>query len=90
MQNGDLREDARRLLVVAYERQVARGVDVTRVDLGAGARERGLGPGSPPLVALVDFMDTVRWIEPDPFAHPVAGEAVRRITARGLKVLRER
>lgn len=89
MRSGDLREDARQLLMVAYERQVARGAEVTRVDLGAGARQRGLGPGSSRLDALVDFMETMGWIEPDPFVRPVTGEAVRRITARGLEVLRE-
>ena len=90
MLNGEVREDARRLLRVAYERQVASGAEVTRLDLTAGAEERGLGGAR--LASLVDFMEVVGWVEVDPFVRGARGDAGvsrRRITTRGLKVLRE-
>ena len=59
------------------------------MDLCAGAQERGLVPRSSRLVALVDFMEVVGWVQANPFARPVADDTVRRITARGLEVLRE-
>ena len=40
--DGGLRDDARRLLRVSYERQVAGGGKVTHVDLGAGAEKLGM------------------------------------------------
>ena len=78
------REDARRLLVAAYERQVEIWGRVTQMDLGGGAEELGLEPHR--TVALEDFMETMGWIEGDPYSAP---GAARRITARGLAVLRE-
>lgn len=88
MQDEHLREDAKQLLRVSYERQVAGGRGVTHVDLGAGAEERGQAPGSPRFVVLVDYMEVMGWVEVDVFARDV-GETVRRITTRGLAVLRE-
>ena len=42
MQDERLREDAKRLLRVAYERQVAGGDVGLGVDIGAAAEERGV------------------------------------------------
>ena len=57
------------------------------------AEERGVGHDSAHLAALVDFMEVVGWIEPDPGADPIergeVGMPVRRITGRGAKVLQE-
>ena len=91
MQNDqDTREDAKQLLRAAYERQVAGGGRVTQVDLAAGAEERGLSQTSPRLEALVDYMEVMGWAEVDPFARGGAVSATtRRITARGLEVIRE-
>ena len=49
-----VREDARHLLRVAYERQVAGEGGVMQVDLAVGAEERGLSPAGPRFGALVD------------------------------------
>ncbi|MDP9475660.1 MAG: hypothetical protein M3R38_08220 [Actinomycetota bacterium] len=90
MQDEQLREDAKQLLRVSYERQAARGEVGLRVDLGAGAEERGLGADSPHLAALVDYMEVAGWIKPDPGAFDAAGGPTRMITGRGVEVLRER
>ena len=90
MQNGYLREDAKRLLRASYERQAAQGEVGLRVDLGAGAEERGLAADSPRLAALVDYMEIAGWVKPDPVAFDYAGEPTRMITGRGVEVLRER
>ena len=87
-QDGGLREDAKQLLRVSYERQVAGGGGVTRVDIGVGAEERGMNVASPRLDVLLDYMDVMGWVEADLFARD-ASDTVRRITARGLAVLRE-
>jgi hypothetical protein len=81
----DLREDAKRLLRAASGR---RGL-VTQVDLAAGAEERGLSPVGPRLEALVDYMEVMGWAEVDVFARGVVSATTRRITARGLEVVRE-
>jgi len=87
--SGGFRDDARRLLRVSYERQVAGGGKVTHVDLGAGAEELGMDAGGHRFVALLDYMDVMGWAETDLFAHDASGGAVRRITARGLAVVGE-
>ncbi len=88
-QDGGLREDARQLLRVSYERQVAGGGRVTQVDLGAGAEELGMDAHGARLGVLLDYMDVMGWVETDLFAHGAPGDAVRRITARGLAVVGE-
>jgi hypothetical protein len=85
----NLREDAKQLLRVVYERQVAGGGKVTQVDLAAGAEERGLSPTSPRLGVLVDYMEVMGWVEVDLFARGAVSATARRITARGLEVVRE-
>jgi hypothetical protein len=42
-----LREGAKQLLRVAYERRVVDGVEMMQVDLGTAAEHRGLDPRSP-------------------------------------------
>ncbi len=84
-----LREDARQLLRAAYERQVAGGGGVAQVDLAGGAEERGLSPAGPRFGALVDYMEVMGWVEVDVFARVPASATARRITARGLEVVRE-
>jgi hypothetical protein len=84
-----LREDAKRLLRVSYERQTAQGGVGLRVDLGAGAKERGLSADSPHLASLVDYMEVAGWIKPDPGAFDFADGPIRMITGRGVEVLRE-
>ena len=84
-----LREDAKRLLRVSYGRQTAQGEVGLRVDLGAGAEERGLGADSPRLATLVDYMEVAGWIKPDPSAFDFAGGPPHMITGRGVEVLRE-
>ncbi|MDP9487121.1 MAG: hypothetical protein M3Q49_15270 [Actinomycetota bacterium] len=88
-QEGGLREDAKQLLRVSYERQVASGGRVTQVDLGAGAEECGMNAASPRLGVLLDYMEVMGWVEADLFARDAVGDNVRRITARGLAVVRE-
>jgi hypothetical protein len=85
----NLREDAKQLLRVAYERQVAGGGRVTQVDLAAGAEERGLSPTSPRLGVLVDYMEVMGWVEVDLFARGTVSATARRITGRGMEVVRE-
>ena len=89
MEKGTLREDAKQLLQVAYERRVKGMGDVTQVDLAAGAEPRGLSLDSSRLIALVDFMEVARWVEEDIFTRDTSGRHPRRITTRGLEVLRE-
>lgn len=86
---GTLREDSKQLLRVAYERRVQSVGDVTQVDLTAGAEPRGLSPRSPHFAALVDFMEVARWVEEDLFTRDALGLHPRRITERGLQVLKE-
>ena len=81
------REDARRLLRVSYERQVAGGGRVTHVDLEAGAKELGMDAAGHRFVALLDYVEVMGWAEKDLFAQDASGGAVRRITARGLAVV---
>jgi hypothetical protein len=85
----DLREDAKQLLRAAYEQHVVGGGRVTQVDLTAGAEERRLNPTGPRFEALVDYMEVVGWAEVDVFARGAASATTRRITARGLEVVRE-
>ncbi len=88
--DGGLRDEARRLLRVSYERQVAGGGRVTHVDLGAGAEDLGMDAAGHRFVALLDYMDVMGWVETDLFANDASGGgAVRRITARGLAVVGE-
>ena len=89
MQDERLREDAKQLLRVAYEREVAQGDVGVGVDLGAAAEERGMGRGSPHLVTLTDYMRVVGWIEEDTAARLRVGDPLYRITERGMEVLRE-
>ncbi len=80
------RDEARRLLRTSYERQMQIWGRVVQVDLGAGAEELGIDDWRSD--ALADFMETVGWLEPDPYSRDASGSA-RRITPRGLVVLRE-
>jgi hypothetical protein len=93
VQDERLRDDAKQLLQIAYERQVASGDVGLGVDLRAAAEERGMGYESRYLAALVDYMEVAGWIEQDPGADPIGrgevGMPVRRITGRGMEVLRE-
>lgn len=89
MQDDRLREDAKQLLRVAYEREVANGDVGLGVDLGAAAEERGLDAHSPHLVALTDYMGVAGWIEPDTATRLRDGDPLYRITGRGMEVLRE-
>jgi hypothetical protein len=93
VQDERLRDDAKQLLRIAYERQVASGGVGLGVDLQAAADEQGLGYESRYLAALVDYMEVAGWIEQDPGADPIGrgevGMPVRRITGRGTEVLRE-
>ena len=86
---GGFREDARRLLRVSYERQVAGGGQVTHVDLGAGAEELGMDAAGHRFAALLDYVEVMGWAEEDLFANDAPGGAVRRITPRGLAVVGE-
>jgi hypothetical protein len=85
----NLREDAKQLLRVAYERQVAGGGRVTQVELAAGAEERGLSPTSARLGVLVDYMEVMGWVEVDLFARGTVSANARRITGRGMEVVHE-
>jgi hypothetical protein len=93
VQHERLREDAKQLLRIAYERQVASGDVGLGVDLQAAADRQGMGYESRYLAALVDYMEVAGWIERDPGADPIGrgevGMPVRRITGRGTEVLRE-
>ena len=88
-EGGGFREDARRLLRISYERQVAGGGQVTHADLGAGAAELGMDADGHRFSALLDYVEVMGWAEKDLFAHDASGGAVRRITARGLAVVGE-
>ncbi len=90
MQDEQLREDAKQLLRVAYEQRAVRGGEGMQVDLAEAARYRGMTHVSPHLDMLVDYMEVTRWVEQDPmYRNVVTGHFIRRITGRGLQVLRE-
>lgn len=89
MQDERLREDAKQMLRVAYEREVASGDVGVGVDLGAAAEERGMRRDSPHLVTLADYMGVAGWIEPDTATRVREGDPLYRITERGMEVLRE-
>jgi hypothetical protein len=93
VQDERLRDDAKQLLRIAYERQVASGEVGLGVDLQAAADEQGMGYESRYLAALVDYMEVAGWIEQDPGADPIGrgevGMPVRRITRQGTEILRE-
>ncbi len=89
MQDERFREDAKQLLRVAYERQVASGDVGARVDLGAAAKERGLGADSPHLAALTDYMGVAGWVEPDTTSRARVVDQFYLVTGRGMEVLRE-
>jgi hypothetical protein len=89
MENERLREDAKQLLRVAYDRELARGDVGLGVDLGAAADERGVSHDSPHLETLADYMEVAGWIEADTAARVRRGDRLYRITERGLEVLRE-
>ena len=65
------------------------GLERMQVDLVAAAKHRGLEPISPHIVSLVNYMEVAGWVEPDPTADDPVGDPIRRITPRGLQVLRE-
>lgn len=87
--DGRLREDAKQLLRVAYEREVARGDVGVGVDLGAAAQERGMRRDSPHLTTLTDYLGVAGWVEPDAASRADADDRLYRITERGMEVLRE-
>jgi hypothetical protein len=90
MQDVQLREDAKHLLRVAYEQRAVRGGEGMRVNLAEATRHRGLTHVSPHLDGLVDYLEVTGWVEQDPmYRNVVTGHFIRRITARGLQVLRE-
>jgi hypothetical protein len=90
MQSGDqLRDDAKQLLRVAYERRAVDSTEGMQVDLSAAAVHRGLSPSSPQLNSLVDYMEVAGWVHRDPASRDVADNPTYSITARGLEVLRE-
>jgi len=89
MQDERLREDAKQLLRVAYDREVARGDVGLGVDLGAAAEERGMDQDSPHLATLTDYMGVAGWVEPDTAARVREGDPLYLITERGMEVLRE-
>ena len=84
-----MREDAKQLLRVAYERGVAGGDVGVDVDLGTAAEERGMRRNSPYLTTLTDYMGVAGWVEPDAAARVDADDQLYRITERGMEVLRE-
>ena len=65
------------------------GVERMQVDLSAAAEHRGLAPTSPHLGVLVDYMEVAGWVEQEPTAGDAVDDQIRRITPRGLQVLRE-
>ena len=88
--NVRLREEAKELLRAAHERQaVTWGEGAVQVYIQAEQGGPDLTPGGPRLAALVDYMEVVGWVEADPFARDAAEASARRITARGLQVIRE-
>ena len=89
MERGTLREDAKQLLKVAYERRIKEMGDVTQVDLAAGAEPCGLSPDGLRFTALVDFMEVARWVEDGVSTREVLEHLPRRVTMRGLQVLKE-
>ena len=84
-----MREDAKQLLRVAYEREVAGGDVGLDVDLGVAAEERGMRRDSPYLTTLTDYMGVTGWVVPDAATRVDADDQLYRITERGMEVLRE-
>ena len=62
---------------------------MTQVDLAVEAEERGMSAASPRFGVLLDYMDVMGWVEADLFDRDPVSCTVRRITARGLPVMRE-
>lgn len=90
MQGEQLREDAKELLRGAYEQRAVRGSEGMQVDLGEMTRYRGMTHVNFHFDTLVDYMEVTRWVEQDPMYRNVeTDQTIRRITARGLRVLRE-
>jgi hypothetical protein len=89
MQDERHREDAMQLLRMAYERRVVDEVERMQVDLASAAEHRDLDLASRHIGALVDYMEVAGWVESDPTAGDAVGDPIRRITPRGLQVLRE-
>ena len=89
MEKGTLREDAKQLLKMAYESRIKEMGDVTQVDLTAAAELCGLSSDGPRLTALVDFMEVAQWVEHDVFTRDVSDPLPRRVTLRGLQVIKE-
>ncbi len=90
MQGEQLREDAKELLRGAYEQRAVRGSEGMQVDLGEMTRYRGMTHVNFHFDTLVDYMEVARWVEQDPMYRNVEpDQTIRRITARGLRVLRE-
>jgi hypothetical protein len=91
MQNEQLREDAKQLLRLAYEKRAVRGSEGMQVDLAEATKYRGMTHVSPHLDILMDYMEVTRWVEQEEpmYRNFGTGPFVRRITARGLRVLRE-
>ena len=86
---GNLREDAKQLLRVAYERQAMGESMVTQIDLLAGAAERGLAHNSLRLAMLVDYMEVMGWLDSSFYGRDSMYDTTRGITARGLEVVSE-
>jgi hypothetical protein len=84
-----LREDAKQLLRLSYERGTQAGGDVRSMDVAAAARERSLEPDSPHVGSLLEFMLVAGWVERVGFSSGLGGEASYTITARGTEVVRE-
>ena len=90
MQSGEqLRDDAKQLVRVAYERRGVARTEAMQLDFSAAAVQRGLSPSSPQLASLVDYMEVAGWVRRDLANRDVAGNPTYLISARGLEVLRE-
>jgi hypothetical protein len=90
MLDEQLREDAKHLLRAAYKQRAVHNSEGMQVDLTEATRYHGMTHISTHLDMLVDYMEVTRWIEQDPMYRDVTtGHYIRRITARGLQVLRE-
>jgi hypothetical protein len=74
---------------VAYERRVVEGVEMMQVDFGTAAEQRGLDPRSPHIRFAGGLHGGRGLGRAGPTAGDPAGDHIRRITPRGLQVLRE-